>query len=87
MAPRAWPFAEAERILERRPPNGGRPILFQTGYGPSGLPHIGTFAEVGQAAGAVPGLEQDGAAAVRGAGLDPLGLGEGPGPRSHDRRR
>ena len=46
MAPRAWPFAEAERILERRPPEGGRPILFQTGYGPSGLPHIGTFAEV-----------------------------------------
>ena len=42
----AWPFAEAEGILERRSPASDRSVLFQTGYGPSGLPHIGTFAEV-----------------------------------------
>jgi lysyl-tRNA synthetase, class I len=45
---KAWPFVEAQRLLERaqrRPPDKGR-VLFQTGYGPSGLPHIGTFAEV-----------------------------------------
>ena len=44
----AWPFAEARALLERL---GGttpakRHVLFQTGYGPSGLPHIGTFGEV-----------------------------------------
>ncbi|MFC4293003.1 lysine--tRNA ligase [Sphingorhabdus arenilitoris] len=45
---KAWPFEEARRILKRLP-NGkpdGSPILFETGYGPSGLPHIGTFNEV-----------------------------------------
>ncbi len=39
---------EAQRVLERvnaRPPAKGH-VLFETGYGPSGLPHIGTFAEV-----------------------------------------
>ncbi len=45
---RAWPFEEAERILKRL--NGKTPekgyVLFETGYGPSGLPHIGTFGEV-----------------------------------------
>ena len=45
---RAWPFREAERLLHRveqqPPPNGY--VLFETGYGPSGLPHIGTFGEV-----------------------------------------
>lgn len=44
----AWPFLEAQKILERiekAPPSKGY-ILFETGYGPSGLPHIGTFAEV-----------------------------------------
>ncbi|APG63569.1 lysine--tRNA ligase [Sphingorhabdus lutea] len=44
---KAWPFDEARRLLKRF---GGklpdRPILFETGYGPSGLPHIGTFNEV-----------------------------------------
>ncbi len=44
----AWPFAEA-RSLEKRL-NGGLPakghVLFETGFGPSGLPHIGTFGEV-----------------------------------------
>jgi len=46
---KAWPFQEAQRLLKRYP-NGakpdGSPILFETGYGPSGLPHIGTFQEV-----------------------------------------
>ncbi len=46
---KAWPFQEAQR-LARRYPSGkkadGTPVLFETGYGPSGLPHIGTFQEV-----------------------------------------
>jgi lysyl-tRNA synthetase class 1 len=44
----AWPFAEARKLLARfadEPPAKGY-VLFETGYGPSGLPHIGTFAEV-----------------------------------------
>jgi lysyl-tRNA synthetase class 1 len=44
----AWPFQEAERVLARlgaKPPAKGY-VLFATGYGPSGLPHIGTFGEV-----------------------------------------
>ncbi len=44
---RAWPFEEARKLIARYP--GGFPeagILFETGYGPSGLPHIGTFGEV-----------------------------------------
>ena len=47
-ASKAWPVAEAARLLERvgtSPPDKGY-VLFETGYGPSGLPHIGTFAEV-----------------------------------------
>jgi len=45
----AWPFAEArslwdERLKAQTPAKGY--VLFQTGYGPSGLPHIGTFGEV-----------------------------------------
>ena len=46
---KAWPFQEAQKLL-RRYPDGttpdGSPVLFETGYGPSGLPHIGTFGEV-----------------------------------------
>ena len=46
---KAWPFLEAQKLL-RRYPDGvkpdGSPVLFETGYGPSGLPHIGTFQEV-----------------------------------------
>ena len=48
MQSKAWPFEEARRVLKRveqRPPEKGF-VLFQTGYGPSGLPHIGTFGEV-----------------------------------------
>jgi len=45
----SWPFQEARRLLQERlkgrMPDKGY-VLFQTGYGPSGLPHIGTFAEV-----------------------------------------
>ncbi|MGN6358710.1 MAG: lysine--tRNA ligase [Novosphingobium sp.] len=49
---KAWPFEEARKLVKRFP--GGkrgqdgqiRPVLFETGYGPSGLPHIGTFQEV-----------------------------------------
>lgn len=44
----AWPFAEARAILKRlggKTPEKGY-VLFETGYGPSGLPHIGTFGEV-----------------------------------------
>jgi lysyl-tRNA synthetase, class I len=44
----AWPFEEARKIVERLERRGGsdKPVLFETGYGPSGLPHIGTFGEV-----------------------------------------
>lgn len=43
---KAWPFQEARQIIDRRPLKDGQPVLFETGFGPSGLPHIGTFAEV-----------------------------------------
>ena len=42
--PRAWPFEEARRVAARAAAKGH--AVFQTGYGPSGLPHIGTFGEV-----------------------------------------
>ncbi len=49
---KAWPFEEARKLVKRFP--GGKrdaggeliPVVFETGYGPSGLPHIGTFQEV-----------------------------------------
>ena len=44
----AWPFVEARKLLKERKSlfeKKGK-IILQTGYGPSGLPHIGTFAEV-----------------------------------------
>ena len=46
---KAWPFQEAQRLLKRYPDGAkpdGSPVVFETGYGPSGLPHIGTFQEV-----------------------------------------
>ncbi len=43
---KAWPFQEAQRLLKRYPDGKSEPMLFETGYGPSGLPHIGTFQEV-----------------------------------------
>jgi lysyl-tRNA synthetase class 1 len=48
MASKAWPYEEARKLLKRYPdgaPAKGH-VLFETGYGPSGLPHIGTFNEV-----------------------------------------
>ncbi len=48
MTSKAWPFEEARRLLkryEKDAPDKGY-VLFETGYGPSGLPHIGTFGEV-----------------------------------------
>ncbi|MFV0298882.1 MAG: lysine--tRNA ligase [Hyphomicrobiaceae bacterium] len=48
-AARAWPFEEARRLikrLERLPGGKEKTVIFETGYGPSGLPHIGTFGEV-----------------------------------------
>ena len=45
---KAWPYEEARKLLKRYPDGkpDGSPVLFETGYGPSGLPHIGTFQEV-----------------------------------------
>jgi lysyl-tRNA synthetase class 1 len=47
-AAKAWPFEEARKLVARyagKTPKKGY-VLFETGYGPSGLPHIGTFGEV-----------------------------------------
>jgi lysyl-tRNA synthetase class 1 len=52
MQSKAWPYEEARKLLKRwpdgKPPKGDNPdpMIFETGYGPSGLPHIGTFNEV-----------------------------------------
>ncbi len=52
MTSKAWPFVEARKLLDRiarKVKQGGdepKEIIFETGYGPSGLPHIGTFGEV-----------------------------------------
>ena len=51
LAAKAWPFEEARKLLariEKRQAAGEtvKTVLFETGYGPSGLPHIGTFGEV-----------------------------------------
>ena len=49
---KAWPYEEARKLLKRwpdgKPAKNGQaePVIFETGYGPSGLPHIGTFNEV-----------------------------------------
>src|SRR5580704_3581424 len=48
LAGTAWPFEEARKLVERykSAPSAKGYVLFETGYGPSGLPHIGTFGEV-----------------------------------------
>ena len=48
MTSKAWPYEEARKLLKRWPDGkpDGEPVIFETGYGPSGLPHIGTFNEV-----------------------------------------
>ena len=44
---KAWPYEEARKLLKRYPDGPPRgEIVFETGYGPSGLPHLGTFQEV-----------------------------------------
>jgi lysyl-tRNA synthetase, class I len=43
-ASKAWPYEEARKLLKRV--RADKPMVFETGYGPSGLPHIGTFNEV-----------------------------------------
>ncbi|MEL7272330.1 MAG: lysine--tRNA ligase [Pseudomonadota bacterium] len=46
-ASKAWPFEEARKLVKRFEKQGKpEEVLFETGYGPSGLPHIGTFGEV-----------------------------------------
>ena len=68
-AARAWPFEEARKLVARVEARRAagvavNEVLFETGYGPSGLPHIGTFGEVArtswvrQARGAIACLEQ-----------------------------
>jgi lysyl-tRNA synthetase class 1 len=42
----AWPFEEARKIVARLKKTPKDEVIFETGYGPSGLPHIGTFGEV-----------------------------------------
>ena len=46
MTHKEWPFIEAQRIRDRLERLGTRSVTAETGYGPSGLPHIGTFGEV-----------------------------------------
>lgn len=48
LSSKAWPFEEAQKLLKRVEKAGGEKdcVIFETGYGPSGLPHIGTFGEV-----------------------------------------
>jgi len=44
---KAWPFEEARKLIKRFEKAGAPDVvIFETGYGPSGLPHIGTFGEV-----------------------------------------
>jgi lysyl-tRNA synthetase class 1 len=45
-AQKIWPFEEAAKVARRLAASGKDHALFETGYGPSGLPHIGTFGEV-----------------------------------------
>src|SRR4249920_3019662 len=42
----AWPFEEARKVVARLKRKPKDEVIFETGYGPSGLPHIGTFGEV-----------------------------------------
>lgn len=51
-----WPHQEAKR-LRTVASNSDKPIIFETGYGPSGLPHIGTFAEVARTSFVIKALQ------------------------------
>ncbi len=46
VVPKSWPFEEAAKLASHLVATGREAALFETGYGPSGLPHIGTFGEV-----------------------------------------
>ncbi len=52
----AWPFEEARKIVARVARTGQNEVIFETGYGPSGLPHIGTFGEVARTTHGAPCL-------------------------------
>ena len=43
---KSWPFEEAKKLVQRLKNSKKKKCVFETGYGPSGLPHIGTFGEV-----------------------------------------
>src|SRR5271166_2550286 len=43
---KAWPFEEARKLMTRLERSERKEVIFETGYGPSGLPHLGTFGEV-----------------------------------------
>jgi lysyl-tRNA synthetase, class I len=43
---KAWPFEEARKLISRLERSDRKEVIFETGYGPSGLPHLGTFGEV-----------------------------------------
>src|ERR1700735_2940767 len=43
---KAWPFEEARKLIARLERSDRKEVIFETGYGPSGLPHLGTFGEV-----------------------------------------
>ena len=45
-ASKAWPFEEARKLVARLERSERKEVIFETGYGPSGLPHLGTFGEV-----------------------------------------
>src|SRR5579863_3542401 len=45
-ASKAWPFEEARKLIARLERSPRSEVIFETGYGPSGLPHLGTFGEV-----------------------------------------
>ena len=56
----AWPFVEIRNLLKERKDliKSKNKITFQTGYGPSGLPHIGTFGEVARTTMMINALHQ-----------------------------
>ncbi len=56
----AWPFVEIRKLLKERKDiiRSKKKIIFQTGYGPSGLPHIGTFGEVARTTMMINALNQ-----------------------------
>ncbi|MDH4184002.1 MAG: lysine--tRNA ligase [Nitrospinota bacterium] len=57
MSYKEWPYIEAQRIADRAARLGKESMTAQTGYGPSGLPHIGTFGEVARTSFVLQALE------------------------------